>query len=487
MTTPVIAVTVGVLAAPPGKTPATAPDPPSQSVADLSSLGRQLKYFDFEEAELAPFTMPHNFYRYIAPDQGFPRFGTMRLTRTAARSGRWSFMFELGGGSLSARVPTAVLPVLPGGDYTVSAWVRTEHLSHATAQVVAQLYDIEHEPIPESRTVSPRLRTNGRWQHVAIEVFGDSDRAADLVLELQVLQPQQHIDQHEGQPQLGDIAGRVWFDDVTVWQRPRIEISTGAPGNVIAGPEEPVLEIMIRDATMEDLSTRIVVLDLDGRELRVETHDLPRGSWRHTLALDDIDAGWYRVVVEVHNDEQMVGARKLDLVVVSGDATPHGDRQLGVVLPMPTNAETLQLTRTLVEHLGAPGTVLPIPRSTGALGPDGGRNAIRRTGEQMLDNGAELTIALPGLTDALIRNKQLDKLRVLELIKAEDGLTDLLMSFGLVVPRWLLTPGVDPTAQRPQLGSAVLLTRAARWAVDQARREQRCPCCRESRRSAFSR
>ena len=447
ITAPVIAVTAVVVAAP----PTTAP------VTDLSTLGRQLRHFDFEEAEFAPYTMPHNFYRYVAPDQGFPRFGSMRLSRTAAHSGRWSFMFELDGGSLSARVPTAVIPILPGADHLVSAWVRTQDLSHTAAQIVAQLYDIEHNAIPETRTVSPRLRTDGEWQHVSIEVYGDFDRAADLVLELQVLQPRQHAVQGEGRPLPGDIAGRVWFDDVTVWQQPRIEISTGAPGNVIAAPDELVLDIMIRDATTEDLTARVIVLDIDGHELHVKTHDLPRGSWRHTLKLGDIDAGWYRAVVEVHNDTRIVGTRSIDLVVVSPDATPRRDRQLGVVLPASTTDEALQLTRTLARHLGATSIVLQIPHDTAALGPDGGRNAFRHTGEQMLGRDNELTIALPGLTDALMRNERLDRNRVQELIKADEGLTDLLMSFGLVVPRWLLTPGADWTTGGAELGSAVLL------------------------------
>ena len=134
------------------------------------------------------------------------------------------------------------------------------------------------------------------------------------------------------------------------------------------------------------------------------------------MALGYIDAGWYRVVVEVHSDERMVGVRELDFVVVSGKATPPRDQRLGVVLPMATTSEKLQVTRTLVSLLGVPGTVLPIPASAGALGTDGGRNAFRRTGEQMLGNDAELTIALPGLTDALMRTEQLDADRVRELI-----------------------------------------------------------------------
>jgi len=84
----------------------------------LSSLRRELARFDFEEAERAPYTMPPNFYRYIAPDQGFPRFGRMQLTSETAHGGRWSFQFQLNGGSLSARVQ--IMPSPRGSAPTVS-------------------------------------------------------------------------------------------------------------------------------------------------------------------------------------------------------------------------------------------------------------------------------------------------------------------------------------------------------------------------------
>ena len=56
-----------------------------------------------------------------------------------------------------------------------------------------------------------------------------------MVIELQVLQPHQFLRPGEklGQPRLADLGGRVYFDDVTVWQRPSIEMTTESPGNVI--------------------------------------------------------------------------------------------------------------------------------------------------------------------------------------------------------------------------------------------------------------
>jgi hypothetical protein len=150
----------GVAPGQPAATQPAAGDPATAPSSSLLSLRRVLAVFDFEEAERAPYTMPPNFYRHIAPDQGFPRFGRMQLTSESAHAGRWSFQFQLNGGSLSARVPTAVIPVLPGADYAVTAWIRTEDLTHAGARLVAQLYDVDRQPIPESRA---RRRTSRCW------------------------------------------------------------------------------------------------------------------------------------------------------------------------------------------------------------------------------------------------------------------------------------------------------------------------------------
>ena len=439
--------------------PATRPDAYRPPPLVLSSLDRLLKRYDFEEAEQAPYTMPFDFYRFIAPDKGFPRFGSMQLSRTAAHSGRWSFMFELDGGSLSARVPTAVIPVLPGGDYSVSAWVRTDHLDRAVAHVVAQLYDAEHRPIAGSRATSPPLQTGGRWQHVSIDVYGDSDAAADLVLELEVLQPQLLADGPVDRPQLDDLAGRAWFDDIEVWQQPRIELSTSVPGNVIVRPSVPTLQVLVRDPTTEHLTVRLLILDLDGRTVHEQVYDLGRGSWRHTLRMDDIDDGWYRAVVEVHNPDRIVGVRRLDFVVLgTQDTTHHLDRRLGVVLGPPTTSASTEMLRRLVKHLGVANVMLPVPSQSAALNPDGGRSPVHRAGQEMLDRGVELTIALPGLSRDLTDPATLDRFRVRELIKGREGLTDLFMSFGLAVPRWLLTPGNDGALAPTALGSAVLLS-----------------------------
>ena len=153
---PAAALLLAVAAAPAAPAPA---DPPAATIRMaagnddtrpdasrgpvLAPLRRQVRRFDFEEAETALVEFPLNFKRNIAQDLGFTAFGRLALTDDAATSGRWSFRFDLDGSSLSAAIPTGILPVLPLADYEVTVQVRTSGLARAGARLVAQLHDAD--------------------------------------------------------------------------------------------------------------------------------------------------------------------------------------------------------------------------------------------------------------------------------------------------------------------------------------------------------
>jgi len=241
---------------------------------------RVLRQFDFEESETQLLEFPLHFRRDVATDRGFPPFGRLAPTREVAFAGNWSFGFELDGGSLSAEIPTGVLPVLPLADYVVTARVRTLGLEHARARLVACLYDAAGNPIPSTRHESRAVRTNGRWETLAITIDGDRVDAADLLVQLQLLQPRHletkatHAREHE--PVLDDVSGRAWFDDVTVWHLPRIDLSTQSPDNIIVQPDEPRLSLLVRDLADDDLTTRLRVTDLHGDVVFDDSFPAPR-------------------------------------------------------------------------------------------------------------------------------------------------------------------------------------------------------------------
>ena len=203
--------------------------------ARLPSLQQIVKHLDFEEPDAAPNSLPHSFYRYIAPSQGFPPFGSMRLTSAGGYAGEGALEFTLGGGSMSARVTNGVVPILPLTDYSISVRVRTEGLKHARARVGAWLSDQTGEPIHDSRVQSRLAETGGAWDLLTVEINGRFLNAADLIVDLQVVQEAQFASAQRdpAQPRLEDITGRVFFDEVTVSHLPHVSLTMPHAGNLV--------------------------------------------------------------------------------------------------------------------------------------------------------------------------------------------------------------------------------------------------------------
>ncbi len=443
------------------------PTPPATHTRPLS-LTRLLRLYDFEEAEDAPHAMPINFYRYLAPEKGFPEFGNMQLTSEVAHGGRWSFRFETDIGSLSARVPTAVLGVLPGGDYVVSAWIRTVGLTHARARIAAGLYDARGNLIPESRVSSPLCRTNGRWQHVSVEIYGDFEDAADLVVELELLQPQQFTRRKEGpaQPLHQDLAAQAWFDDVAAWHRPRIELTTDSPGNVVSATQTPRLNLFVRDPLPGGLVGRLRVYDLRGDPVHDESFELPQGVWQKQVQLGQFVYGWYRAVLEVSDRDNVLASHSLDFTLLSPRPRPSAPREprFGVVLQTMLQEDVATIVG-MVRHLDIGSATIELTsETTGAAGVS--EAILEQLVEQLLfANNIQLTMSVKRLPDDLSAQAGLDPTQVLQLLGGEQARRrDLLemvpINVGLKVPRWLLgMPGSIRTIPQAQLKSLLESTR----------------------------
>lgn len=282
-----------------------------QDGPSLWALRRVLRHFDFEEAQLAPHNMPFNFYRHIAPDRGFPKFGRMALSDDQAASGRWSFRFDLDGGSMSARVPTAVLPAMPDATYVVSTKVRTANLLHARAGIAAWLHDVAGNAIPTSYVESRRIQTNGEWSTLEVTLFSGTPDVSDIVVELQVLQPT-HFDavQHQGTLAPQDVRGTVWFDDVVVRLMPRAEL-TIADGSLVNGKHVRI-DTSIRDLSHEPLRGCLVVTDFDDQTVYEKRFDVHEPTVERQFDLSLKHYGWYRATLDLRNDKGSLGVETLD-------------------------------------------------------------------------------------------------------------------------------------------------------------------------------
>ncbi len=430
---------------------------------------RLIRRFDFEEAETVRVEFPLQFKRNISVDRGFPKFGRLGLAGDVSANGRWSFRFELDGGSLSAEIPTGVLPVLPLADYVVTCRVRTDGLTHARARLVARLHDAAGAPIVESTAESALVRTGGTWETLSIHVRGDDDRAADIVVELQVLQPRQYGWEKEGseRPVPEDVSGTAWFDDVAIWHLPRIDLTADAPGNVYTAPATPRVSMLVRDLLNETLTATLRVRDVEDRTVYEDSFLAPRGRLPLAKDIPLPRCGWYRAELSIYSGDTLAGRETLDLVVLPPDR-PRGVRtaeRLGVALPhLPIDRHGY--AADLVRQLQVGGAIVTVwdGRMTAELA-DERAAALRDTIEALLVAETDVTFALEGVPHHLAGALGVDPAQVLELIARapaqwREHLDDLLVNFGLRVSRWQLGSSTEPDAfWKPELAA---LTRAAR-------------------------
>ncbi|MCZ6837314.1 MAG: hypothetical protein O7G85_16180, partial [Planctomycetota bacterium] len=422
---------------------------PDLDPSNLASLTRTIRVFDFEEAQQRLVEFPDNFFRRSgrtgASAEGFPPFGSMSLSRDTSFSGNWSFKFELEGGSMAARTFDGILPILPYADYAVTTRIRTKGLVHARARVVAWINDKHGEIIPGSRVESPLLHTPETWETVSIEIRGHDAQAADLIVELQVLQPRQFLSQEAdlSLPIFEDFFGAVWFDEVRVLHLPQAELRCQGESRIIIRPDRPELSILVRDHASEPLVSNLMVYDLDGRLVFEETYGPSQGKQSRNVTLPIDDCGWYRAVLLVHSGGALTGRRWLDFAIVSDETRTliTSQNRFGVVLPN-RSMNRLSQVADLISHLKVGQVVLPVwTRRMDQPGRAESLERLRYLIPRLLDRNIDLTFALNELPSELAQTLGLDPHQVIEMFREDPAiwrpyLEPLLVNFGLEVQRW---------------------------------------------------
>lgn len=295
---------------------------PSRPVA----AGRIVAFFGFEERESNPGEVPTNWYRaQDAPGgqrrTGFPEWnkGTLVFSNppknpatpqppATAFQGEGSVLLSTRGGGTSLILSAGVVPIFQDADYRVTAQTRSQGLSHAQPFLRVRVLDSSNRFIPGAEFEST-LPSTGEWSTLSVSVPRGTPDAAYLQLELLVLQPRQFrqgkLGDHEIWPQ--DLSGGAYFDNVTVSQPPRVNLSLGTATNIIAGPQEPIFTIAIRDMTGEALQAIISITDIDGAEVDRRRFDLLSGllstSWKPAITR----FGWYTCTLKVLSAGEHVG------------------------------------------------------------------------------------------------------------------------------------------------------------------------------------
>jgi len=411
-----------------------------------------VRVFDFEERAETLEPVPRHWIRHVdQPERGldrpgFPSWNESRFDDEHAASGSWSAMLPTRGGSVRLRLASGVVPVIPGADYRIETRVRTDDLRAARARLTARLLDAHNVPIESSEASSEAIRTGGEWRTIGVELLGEQRGGAWLQIDLELLQPDQLGEAVRSEaapglepPAIEDIGAAAWFDDVTVSQTPRIEISAGHPSNVIIAPERPRLEMTIRDLTGEPLRAHVVVRDAAGRV--IDQAELPVGSaGRARPWTPDLEGfGWRHATLVVRSGAREVGRAEVGFVwAPAHDRVVSDERRRFVILAEETGEEHLRLLPEMVERLGAGAAQLSAwTRDMGTEDAAGRAETLAPSVERLLDAGVTVGFALAPTPTALVRASR----------KAGDGpLAFVQRPFEEILP--FLTPIVDRFGQR---------------------------------------
>lgn len=422
--------------------------------------GRIVKAFSFEQRDSNPLPVPLGWIRAqndpaVPRDRpGFPIWNGAVLDYTSpAYSGIGSVKLPTNGGSTSMMLRHGELSIFPDADYLVSARVRTQGLEHARARIVATLLDQRGEAIESSRTASRLVRSEDGWDTVTIEVEGVEQHAAYMRLELQLLQPEQqdHPDQLAFQVWEQDFEGAAWFDNLIVAQLPRLEITTGTPGNVVESDTSPALRVLVRDLTGEDIHARMRIYDV--HDNLIDQRDLSDGSRsvRRETVPQLPGFGWYRAMLEVFVERRLVGVRTMDFIWAPPSSSLGGSGMFGVETSM-TDPVLLNATPSLIQGAGvdrASVRVWDVDTTQNDLHDE---STLFRTLEELLRSGTELSFELSQLPKPLATQIASDPHEVFNAFRDPNGEWTkwgslMLDRFGQRVTTWCF--GARPSEEPP--------------------------------------
>jgi hypothetical protein len=313
-------------------------------LAQPAIVNRVLRSIDFEERGLGNNeSLPMHWSKARGPT--LPFYVNGYLTTDRAHSGKYSFRFDLNGGSLIYRYDPGQIKVMVGAHYRVECYVATTPMQRARARLTAYLTDLDGHPILSSVVHSAPYSASSAsegWKKLSIEVAADDPNAAFLVIELGLLQPNMYAQTSLGDRALftQDINGSAWFDDITVSQIPQVEISTDKPGNIFKRGESPRLNVLVNDRFTDDLAAQLIVRDATGANVYQRSGGLDMasaqrigpGQKRMTLVLpNDLEPGWYEASLVMNSNGVLVGDQKVDFILLADDGAAVPDPRFGMI------------------------------------------------------------------------------------------------------------------------------------------------------------
>jgi hypothetical protein len=431
------------------------------STRSLLSGQRVMQTFDFEERDVHLDDLPM-YWQQFPPQPGFPHYAGGLLDNAVSRSGQYSFKLISDGGSVGFEYHSRRIPVKPGSDFQVTGYVQLRDVHTSRVQISCSLTDRRGKEISGSRNTSgligPMEASVDGWTRVEVYVPGNFPEVRFLTIGLWLLQ-----EEHWRNDMLissaifrRDVKAVAWFDDITIYQIPRVILRTNKPGNVFDGDEEARLEVEVEGISSLDYQISLNVFGAQKELIHSESWiltglgDKPK---TRIIQLPKLSAGLYSTRLSILSGSLLVATRQLtfaQLAPLSGAPVESGlnfgvlalDKDIGdwdtvIELTRLSNAKLIKLP-VWRRRADAPGAIFSTT--------DFDRKLMR-----LQQNNIQVMAAFTEIPDTLAVKLSADRRSLLDLLSEDPEiwrpqLAFVLAQYARQIPYWQI--GADLLTQQ---------------------------------------
>ncbi|MBI9016856.1 MAG: hypothetical protein JEZ07_06295 [Phycisphaerae bacterium] len=294
----------------------------NNSIAQMTGR-RVMQTFDFEETHGLPIPM---YWKKSPFKPGFPHFSIGKLDDNHSRSGKMSFSLIGDGGSIAFEYGQKRIRVKPGSDCTISGYVHLENSDNCRAQIRCALTTRNGQIIPGSENVSQLISTDdqGRdgWALMEAYVPGNFPEARYLHLSVWLLQEEQWNKEGVSVSRVfqNNIDAVAWFDDISIFQLPRVILRSISAGNVFDSDNPATLVVEVDGVTTLDYRIQLDIFNLYEQPVFNEEWMLAIAEGQiseRKIPVDSLGPGWYIAKLNIISYETQIAQRSLKFCILA--------------------------------------------------------------------------------------------------------------------------------------------------------------------------
>ncbi|MBN1435439.1 MAG: hypothetical protein JW936_00035 [Sedimentisphaerales bacterium] len=440
-----------------GQMPGVVTSSSEQELSLGNPLGNQdvMYTFDFEERLVNFEELPMHWSK-VTGREGFLHYANGRLDNAHSRSGDWSFELIPNGGSVAYEFHPRMIPARPGSDFELVGYVHFEQATNCRAQLSCVLTDWRGDPIPgsfaASDLISPDDYSGDGWLRMEAYVPGNFPEARFIQPAIWVLQERQWRENIITEQEIirGDVNALVWFDDIGIFQLPRVVLRTDRDTNVFASNETPVLEVNVEGVTSLDYEVHLTVRDAAGGSVYDDSWVLAgvtgSAGGRH-IQMPRLETGIYHAELDILSAQTIVAKRYLTFAQLAPTLSHISDSGAGFgVLQLDDNVGPWDTAMELTRLCNARLVKVPVwrrqPEMPGAIltEDDFDTKLI-----ELQQSSIELIATFSEVPDYLTRQLDLGRGNLLDVLTSDipwrTEVATILAQYARQVPYWQI--GVD--------------------------------------------